>query len=137
MHAGLILARDSYGRPELTPSIVAALERLLKNPRDEQAFTRMVACEVLSRWGDSRAVPVLLKALEDPFHYHELVADPDGCGEHIYRTVWWEADRALRKITGQNPIKRPHTHVEPAEGNRVEVLAAWKKAIGRHVTSRD
>ena len=126
VHAGLLLARDHYGRPELTPAIAAALERLLKGPRrdqrDDEASSRIVACQALQRWGDSRALPVLLKALEDTYELD---------GEHAYRTVWWEADEALRKITGLSPIKKPYTHVMPSEGNRVEVLAAWKKALDR------
>ena len=135
VHAGLLLARDHYGRPELTPAVASALEGLLKGPRrgqrDDEAASRIVACQALRRWGDSRAVSALLMALEDTYQRDDMLGGPDEHVEHAYGAVWWEADEALRKITDLSPIKKPFTHVMPSEANRQEVLAAWKKAIGR------
>ena len=126
-HHGMILARDHYGSGKIVPNAIAVLEELLKTPRDMEASTRKVACQVLGRWPDVRSVPVLLKALDDPWSRHELVGGPRGHASHLYQTVWWEADEALRAITGASPVKKPLTHVGPERGDRKAASAAWKK----------
>ena len=127
LHEALIMARARYGSAEIIPNVIAVLEDLLKKPRDDEAFTRILACEVLGKWPDVRSAPVLLKALEDPFEHHSLAGEPGGGAEHLYRTVWWEADKALRAITRANPIDKPATHRYPKPGQREAHLAAWRK----------
>ena len=126
-HHGLILARDYYGSGKIVPNAIAVLEELLKAPRDLEASTRMVACQVLGKWPDVRSLPVLLKALDDPWLRHKLVGGPRGHASHLYQTVWWEADKALRAITGASPVRKPLTHVGPEPGDRKAASAAWKK----------
>ncbi|MCD4824089.1 MAG: tetratricopeptide repeat protein [Phycisphaerae bacterium] len=128
-HEAMIMVRDAYGCKEFVPHVIVVLDNLLKKPQDTEAFTRIVACQVLGKWVDFRSVPLLLKALEDKYKYHRMVAAPPGCGgaEHIYRTVWWEADEALRSITGASPIPKPYTTGRSEEKHRKATLAAWRK----------
>lgn len=124
-HQALLMARDHYGRRELVPHIIRALGGLLNEPKDSAGFTRILACEVLAEWPDLRSVPVLLKALADSYTYHGLVGDEEHT-EHVYRAVWWEADRALRLITWANPTAKPLTHVMPRLGQREAAQTAWE-----------
>jgi len=109
------------------PRVIGLLDSLLSKPRDDEALTRIFACELLRNWRDVQAVPVLLKALGDPYEYHGLVAAPGGSGEHVYRAVWWEADRALRAITGASPIEEPRHSHPPEPGQREACKSAWEK----------
>jgi len=127
-HEALIILRDRWGNPGWVPAVIAALERMLQQPAVgwDQAASRIVACEILGKYPDERAIPVLLKALNDPFERHSLVGGPHGPVGHYYRTIWWEADAALRKITNASPIDAPATHVGPKPGQRKKTLVAWK-----------
>lgn len=125
-HDALIRLRDHVALPELTPEVIALLDRLLAAPREDQAFTRMVACEVLGKSGDVASVPVLLKALRDPYLHHSMAPAPVGA-EHLYRTVWWEADKALRQVTGASPIPAPMTHIPSERAAQAATLAAWER----------
>ncbi len=126
---GLRLAQDAYyGRPELATEIANLLDRMLDKRMDSQTDSRMSACRVLGQWSDQGSVPVLVKALGDPYERRSRVTDVDGSNmRHRYRAVWWEADAALRKITGASPIKKPATHVGPEKGQREACQVAWRK----------
>ena len=127
---GLRLAQDAYyGRPELATEIANLLDRMLDKLMDLQTDSRMSACRVLGQWPDQGSVPVLVKALGDPYERRVRMSDPDGSNaHHRYRAVWWEADAALRKITGASPTKESSIRmVGTMPGQREACQAAWRK----------
>jgi HEAT repeat protein len=128
-HDALILIRDHWGRPELATLVISALDKMFQRPAAnwDQAASRTVACQILGKYADERAVPVLLKAMEDPFEQHFFDHNgPRGHVGHSYHTIWWEADAALRKITHASPSEAPATHRSPKPGQREKTLADWK-----------
>jgi hypothetical protein len=152
VHEALVLARDVVSAPEVTaevtaegtaevgpelaaevaPGVMAVLEKLLAEPVDEEAGTRRLACDVLGKLRDARAVPVLLKALEDPYYHSELLSVGEGrAAERTWYAVWRDADRALRAITGASPIDQPRMR-EPQVPEVPDALRdawqAWWKA---------
>ena len=93
---------------------------------DSAGSTRRLACKFLAEWPDLRSVPVLLKALGDPYMRHDLVGGPDGHVEHSYSAVWAEADSALRLITWANPIDEPQRGLGEGD-DQDRTRAAWEK----------
>jgi len=128
-HTALLIVRNHCGRRDFVPHIIGALDSLINRPKeamDHAGSTRRLACDLLAKWPDLRSVPVLLKALGDPYMRHDLVGGPDGHVEHSYSAVWWEADSALRLITWANPIDEPRRGLGEGD-DQDRTRAAWEK----------
>jgi len=123
VHEALLMARDEFSVPEVVPDVIRALEELLTTPADPEAGTRMVACDVLGKARNPKAIAVLLQALEDP--YLQIVRTPvpgDHGVEMSWNAVWRDADAALRRITGANPVEPPGGR---NPGDRDKTRKAW------------
>ena len=117
--------RDKHPSPQVISEVIAALKRLLSEKKDSQAITRRLACDVLGRSASKKAVPVLLKALEDPHEKVVLTDVPGVGGAHMeWFAVWRDADNALRQITRASPIGKPGQR-EPIKGQREKIREAW------------
>ncbi len=126
VHDALLAARDSFDAPEVVPHVISTLDRLLKNPRREEGLTRGLACGVLGKYRDRRAIPVLLKALEDPYLRIFRSRVPGVGGTHVeWVAVWRHADSALRRIAGASPVEEPRQR-EPIRGQQKSFQKAWK-----------
>jgi len=125
VYRGLLLARDTRWSRANVPAVMQVLARLLDDPSGRTGFDRMVACEALGRARDRRAIPVLLRALKDRYTFYDMVAT-GGHAEHVYRAVWWEADSALRDITGARPFDAPHHHIPPNKEKQRKATTAWE-----------
>ncbi len=129
--AVLIIHRDQMRKrqpsEELLSKVNAALQRLLKKPEFTEGLTRRVACQVLGNARSRKDVPVLLQALADPYLYEEWSPAPGGAGTHVeWFAVWRDADRALRRITGANPIPQPRQRDPDYTGKQQkEIRDAW------------
>ncbi|MHC4340071.1 MAG: hypothetical protein ACYSX0_07665 [Planctomycetota bacterium] len=111
--------------PETYAQLIAALDRLLREPEDKQATTRRLACSALASHRVKDAVPVLLRALDDPYEKTDLASRGSaGAPEHVWYAVWRSADDALREITGASPIDKPE-QLTPIPGQREAVRHAW------------
>lgn len=125
----LAVRRDQFKEkqpsPQVISDVISTLDQLLRNKKDSQAGTRSLACGVLRLSKSRRAIPVLLKALEDPYEKVEFSRLKGESGAHVeWYAVWRDADDALREITGANPISQPGQRF-PIKGQRESVLAAW------------
>ena len=121
---------DIVATPKLVDAVVRELEKMLQARAKNwgEAASRCVACQVLGKYGDRKCIPVLLHAMDEPFLHHDMVPAPVGeVGvEHTYKTIWWDADEALRKITGAAPVPKPARHM-PEDEDRITARAAWLK----------
>ena len=124
IHEALLIARDRVGAPEIVPAVIAVLDNLLADPKDAEWVTRGLACEVLGKYRDPRAIPVLLRALQDPYLDYVLPLAPDVPGMEWF-AVWRDADSALRSITGANPTEEPCWN-EPVEAESDTLRKAWQ-----------
>lgn len=121
--------RDQRRHKQPSASLIAdmifTLDELLRDPKDDEAGTRRLACDILG-WSKSRkAIPVLLKALEDPYVKVEFTGmGSQGAAHMEWYAVWRDADEALREITGANPIPQPRQR-SPIDGQRESVRKAW------------
>ncbi|HUU22924.1 MAG TPA: hypothetical protein VM389_10360 [Phycisphaerae bacterium] len=136
-HSALIAMRDApkgapalrgiVATPELVDAVALQLRKMLQVRAKDwgEAASRCVACEVLGMYGNRNHIPVLLTALDEPFMHHDMAPAPVGA-EHIYRTIWWDADEAMRKITAASPLPRPAQHVGPEDTDRIAARRAWR-----------
>jgi len=138
VHEALLLVRqgqfqDRQPRPVVLSEVISALDRLLDDPKHGEAGTRRLACEVLGRSKSEEAIPVLLRALRDPFEQTEFLPPPPGVGgAHVeWYAVWRDADDALRQITGADPIREPRQRF-PVQGQREAVRKAWLRWWAAH-----
>jgi hypothetical protein len=127
----LLLLRDHLDAPELGLAVVAALEAMLARDFDTEGPMRILACQVLGKCKDWRGVPVLIAALRDDYVKVEKPVALGGKDKH--QAVWWEADDALRKITGASAIRPPVRDAvanvfEPTgeEVRQNDVVKAWQ-----------
>jgi hypothetical protein len=126
------MARGQLQPPEVLPYAIAALERLLAKPKDEEGGTRRLACELLGEYPDPKAIPVLLKALDDPYLHMTLDHVPGVGGAHVeWSAVWRDADRALRRITKANPVPEARQR-EPIPGQQKAFCQAWQRWWRKH-----
>ena len=131
VHEALLIVRSDLFRNRqpsdtLQAAVIATLQRLLKDPRDSEAGTRCVACQVLGRCKSRKALPVLLEALADRYIRWDLSApEPGAAAEMNWHAVWRDADAALRAITGANPIGQPGGR-GPASGQHEATRKAWE-----------
>jgi hypothetical protein len=113
--------------PEVISEVIHTLDVLLSDRDDTQAGTRRLACDVLGRSKSREAIPVLLKALEDPYEWVDFRSmGPDRPAHMEWFAVWRDADEGLRQITGANPIPEPRQR-SPIPGQRESVREAWLK----------
>jgi len=132
VHEALVIIRSDlflHRQPSdtLQATVIATLERLLKDRKDSEAGTRCVACQVLGRCKSRKALPVLLQALADPYiDWDFFASDPGTAAEVSWYAVWRDADAALREITEANPISQPGGR-GPASGQHEAIRKAWEK----------
>ena len=126
-HDALVIIRSRLFRneqlsDELLAKVQATLQRLLKTPKDSEAHTRGLACEVLGLFKSGKAIPVLLDALADRYVDFHFPRAWDGLSVQVETwTVWSKADHALREITLANPVAKPGGDYS----NQNEVRKAW------------
>lgn len=130
-YEALVILRDQLDEPGLAPAVCDLLGEMLAKVAEDEAPARLAACQVLGKYPDLRSAPVLVFALGDKYMRR---TKPTASGEKEQNVaVWWEADDALRKITGASPIKPPArdvlAHIFEQEKDAVsqdDVSSAWK-----------
>lgn len=103
---------------------IKKLEEMLADPKEYENRKRMYLCQELGNYRSSRAIPVLIKALEDPYMETSDMVIVTGENRKPFKRhsgVWVEADKALRKITGVAPL--PDQSIK--EINREIILEFW------------
>jgi hypothetical protein len=121
------LCENNQVSPQAISNVIFTLDELLRDRKDGQAGTRCLACEILARSKSSKAIPILLTALEDPYLKVEFIGmGPERPAELVWCAVWRAADDALREITGADPISQPQQR-SPIDGQRESVRKAWVK----------
>lgn len=120
------LFRDRKLSDELQSRIIDRLDGLLEKPEDGEGITRRFACQVLGLSRSRKAIPVLLEALDDSF-LSEQWTPVEGAGTHVeWFAVWRDADTALRRITGANPVAQPRQRDADYTGRQQKkVREAW------------
>lgn len=138
VHKALLAVRQGQFQDRQPPAqvlsqVISALDRLLADPKYEEGGTRRLACEVLGRSKSKEAIPVLLRALRDPYEKTELLPPPDAGGAaHVeWYAVWRDADDALRQVTGAEPVRRPEGR-GPRPGLQEAVREAWLRWWAAH-----
>ncbi len=77
-------------KPQCVPAVRGLLEKLLAEPRWEEGCTRIMAIKVLVKYRAHQAVPLLLKALDDPYARTRT----EGAEGHAHKSVESVAGRA-------------------------------------------
>jgi len=94
----LIALREQKHVPQCVDAVRELLTELVADPKEEEGLDRIVAIKVLAKYRDRKAIPVLLKALDDPFSEPMLLGSPKHTSRH-WNSVAGEAAEALFKLT--------------------------------------
>jgi len=116
-------------KQDILQSKMKQLDRLLANPKDSEGTKRRFLCRDVGISRDRRAIPLLLKALRDPYVKVEFSkVEGVGAAHAEWYAVWREADDALRHITGANPVEQPNQRMPDYSGKQQETIRnAWIK----------
>jgi hypothetical protein len=95
----LLALRDRKNVPQCVDAVRSLLSRLVADPKARESSERIVAIKVLARYRDRKSIPVLLKALDDPFNRHSMLGNEEGHVTHHWSSVAGEAAEALFIMT--------------------------------------